>query len=254
MCSKAARSPRPVEVKSSSRLVPLFTGAKNNGFRVPTEREVTCIGHGATACMAAIRTWNTPGLLVVPGAAADCESIRSGLWGQPVNSATTLVFVGVGLWLLRSRPWTGTALVATGLGSFLFHGPMPSGNEWAHDFTLVWLLAVMAGEGTRFEKLSRLPGLVIIAVTTAVLPITADPIAVVLTVAILWFAIQRRPVPLGPLLLIGVAGIYGRLGATGGLLCDPASIWQPHAVWHLGAAAAVGWLGLRTPLERTPRL
>jgi hypothetical protein len=43
--------------------------------------------------------------------------------------------------------------------------------------------------------------------------------------------------------------IFGRLGDTGGPLCDADSLFQPHGVWHIGAAVAVGWwaMGVPTP-------
>jgi hypothetical protein len=51
----------------------------------------------------------------------------------------------------------------------------------------------------------------------------------------------------GPLVLLGSVAIIGRLGATGGPLCDPDSILQPHGLWHLGAAAALLWWALQYP-------
>jgi hypothetical protein len=37
-----------------------------------------------------------------------------------------------------------------------------------------------------------------------------------------------------------VAGI-GRLGGSGGPLCNPDSLLQPHALWHVGAAGVATW-------------
>jgi len=53
---------------------------------------------------------------------------------------------------------------------------------------------------------------------------------------------ERSSATIAPILLVGAAGLYGRLGATGGPLCDPNSLLQPHAVWHLAAATGVAWL------------
>jgi hypothetical protein len=55
---------------------------------------------------------------------------------------------------------------------------------------------------------------------------------------------------LGPLALLAVVAVIGRLGATGGPLCDPDSLWQPHGLWHVGAAVVVVWWALRRR-ERT---
>ena len=181
------------------------------------------------------------------GAAADCEAIGAGFLGQPINALTTLGFVVAGVIVIvrrREMRWIGIGLIATGLGSFLFHGPMPTGNEWAHDVTLAWLVTMVAGWGTRWEKLSRLPTLAVIGVLFAVLPVIADPFAVVMTVAAVVSILRRdrSSAAIAPMLLLGAVAVFGRLGTTGGPLCDPESVLQPHAVWHLGAAAAVaGW-------------
>jgi hypothetical protein len=150
----------------------------------------------------------------------------------------------------KDRAWVGVALIATGVGSFLFHGPMPPGSEWAHDVTLTWLIVVVAGIGTRVERYTRLPALLVIGGVFALAPGLADPIAVALTiVAVVSVLRGRNYAALPPLLLLGAVAILGRLGATGGPLCDPTSPFQPHGVWHLGAAVAVSWwaMGVRTP-------
>jgi hypothetical protein len=180
------------------------------------------------------------------GAAADCETIGAGVLGQPVNTLTTLAFLVAGVVLIGLRPerrWVGIGLVATGVGSFLFHGPMPAGSEWAHDLTLAWLIAIVAGIGSRWEHLTHLPALVVLAAAFAIAPVVADPVAVVMTGLALITVFRRdrsRPV-LAPLLLLAAVAVYGRMGATGGPLCDPGSVLQPHAVWHVGSALAVAW-------------
>ena len=183
------------------------------------------------------------------GAAADCEAIGTGFLGQPVNGLTTLGFIIAGVFVAsrrRDRRWVGIALGATGVGSFLFHGPMPAGNEWAHDVTIAWLLVVVAATGTRAERYSRLPTLVVLGIGFALAPSWGDPIAVALTIVAIGSILRGRDRrgALLPLLLLALVAIYGRLGATGGPLCDPESLFQPHGVWHLGAAVAVTWWAL----------
>ena len=180
------------------------------------------------------------------GAAADCETIGAGFLGQPVNSLTTIGFLIVGALIIMRRPgrrWVGIGLVATGIGSLLFHGPMPPGGEWAHDLTLAWLLVLVAATGTRWESVSRIPALIALGIVFAFAPAWADPVAVGLAVVALFSLVlhDRSAGTLGPLLLLGAVAVLGRLGATGGPLCEPGSVFQPHAVWHLGAAVAVGW-------------
>ena len=183
------------------------------------------------------------------GAAADCEAIAAGILGQPVNTVTTLAFVVAGSLVMARRRdlvWLGAALVLTGIGSFLFHGPMPPGAEWAHDVSLAWLILVIAGIGWSRERLTRLPGLILLGGLFALAPTVADPIAVGLTILAVIVLVRRdRTIStLGPLLLVGVTGVVGRLGATGGPLCNPESLLQPHGLWHLGAATAVTWWAL----------
>ncbi len=180
------------------------------------------------------------------GAAADCESIGGGLLRQPVNSITTLAFVAAGIWIMTRRPdrrWVGIAVMATGIGSLLFHGPMPDGAEWAHDVTLAWLLLVVAGTGTRWEKTTHVPGLLVLGGLFALLPAIADPVAVVITViaVVVRIRLDRSSHTWGALSLLAASAIVGRLGATGWPLCDPSSILQTHGLWHLTAAAAVVW-------------
>ena len=41
---------------------------------------------------------------------------------------------------MRSRPILGITSCAAGVGSVVFHGPMPTWAEWAHDLTVAMLL------------------------------------------------------------------------------------------------------------------
>ena len=182
------------------------------------------------------------------GAAADCEAIGPGFLGQPVNTVTTLAFLLVGLWILlrrRKDRWLGIALVATGVGSFLFHGPTPiwqrMGPRCQPRLALGWSsLATAPAAGATVTSASARRDRVAVGVAPGV----ADPLAVAFTAfgvtVLLWR--DRSWATLRPLLLLAVVGIYGRLGATGGPFCDASSVWQPHGIWHLGAAAALWWL------------
>ena len=183
------------------------------------------------------------------GALRDCEAVVDAFLGQPVNTLTALAFVAGGTVVaLRSTlTWVGIAAIGTGLGSFLFHGPMPPLAEWAHDATLAWLLLVVAGYGRPWERWTRLPGLAALALLAAI-PGWGDPLGVLLGAAAVAnvLLVDRGWSTLGPVILLVVAGVIGRLGATGGPLCDPASPWQPHGLWHVAAAAALSWWALTT--------
>jgi hypothetical protein len=190
------------------------------------------------------------------GAAADCEAIGAGFLGQPVNTLTTLAFiVAGGLVMVRRRElsWVGVALIATGIGSFLFHGPMPRGSEWAHDVTLAWLLALITITGGRWARLAPIPVLVALGVGFWLFPEAGDPVAVLLTVlaVIALLARDHSASTLGPLALLAAAAVFGRLGSTVGPLCDPNSVLQPHGVWHVGAAVAVAWWAIGSPMPQS---
>jgi hypothetical protein len=186
------------------------------------------------------------------GAAADCEAISAGFLGQPVNSLTTIAFLVAGIWTFarrQERRWIGVGLIATGVGSFLFHGPMPPGNEWAHDVSLAWLIVLIAASDTRWQGLSRLPALAVLGLTFWWLPDIADPVAVALTVvAVISLLTRDRSFSTwAPLALLSFVGIVGRLGSSQGPWCDPDSVLQTHGLWHVGAAVAVAWWATAAP-------
>jgi hypothetical protein len=190
------------------------------------------------------------------GAAADCESIGVGFLGQPVNSVTTLAFAVAGFLIITRGPerrWVGIALIATGVGSFLVHGPMPAGSEWAHDVTLAWLLMVVAADRTRWARWSRIPGLLTIGVLFGLLPDAADPVAVGLTILALFTVLRadRSAGTLAAVSLLAVGGVVGRLGATNWPWCDPDSMLQLHGLWHVAAAVAVTIWAMADPLNRS---
>jgi len=145
------------------------------------------------------------------GAIRDCEAIGESVLGQPVNSLTTLAFLVAGavVWRLTGRRGVAVGLAATGVGSFLFHGPMPSYAQITHDLTLWFLIGV-----------------------------------VVVSIVVEHRSTREWRHLIGPLLLLGAVAVVGRLGATDNPLCDPDSLWQPHGLWHIGSAAAVTWWAL----------
>ena len=153
----------------------------------------------------------------------DCEAIRSGWLAQPANATSSLAFVAAGGWLLVraaapganrvSLVSAGTALSGVGLASVAYHGPQPAWAEAVHDGTIVGLAVVMAGHGvwwlTRRCGRSQGPG-----------PGGGR-----------WWAAAGA---------CGAAGLAAYVaGRTGGPLCRPESLWQPHAAWHLLVAAAL---------------
>ncbi len=181
--------------------------------------------------------------MVMTGAIADCERVLDSFWGQPVNTVTTLAFVVAGLVVAwrTDRGWVAAALLATGFGSFVFHGPMPPWGDWAHDVSLVWLLLVAGLSGTQFERPAGWPALVVLAIVIAAAPGAADPLGALAAgyaiFAILWRSRSRRVWLAVGLLALGA--VVGRLSATGGPWCDPDTLLQGHGFWHLASAGAV---------------
>ena len=177
------------------------------------------------------------------GAAVDCEAIGLGLLGQPVNALSSLALVVAGILVLDRDRWVAAGLAATGLGSFLFHGPLAPGGEWIHDVTLAWLILVVGMRSRGWERRFGAIGLAAIAPAFYVAPSVADPLTAALVVVTLFSLVSdsRRFATLGPIALLAVSAIVGRLGSTGGPWCNPESLLQTHALWHIGAAVAVAW-------------
>jgi hypothetical protein len=137
---------------------------------------------------------------------SDCEALRDGWLGQPMNSLSSLAYVAAGIYVARTEQAAfGVSLIALGAGSVLYHGPMPSGAGLAHDGSIVLFLVLMA----RFAWQRRLPRPPLLAIVVAVVGIT----------------------------------IY-LPSRTGRPLCRPNSLIQGHAAWHvLTAIACAVWLG-----------
>ncbi len=177
-----------------------------------------------------------------PPAAADCELIADGFLGQPANSISSLAFVVVGVVLLRRRPVLAWAAIAVGVGSALFHGPMPSWAKWAHDVSLAGLLVALAWE-RRPTRLAAAIG--VLGVLFAVVPESA--VAVTGALAVVTMAVLARTVKptrwhVVALLLVSAGIVTTALSRTDGPLCAPDSVWQGHAAWHLlGAAGLWAW-------------
>ncbi len=194
---------------------------------------------------------------------SDCEAIGGGWLEQPVNAWSSLAFAGVGVGIaatagnaeLRERNDRlvfGGLLIATGIGSFLFHGPQPSAAQFLHDVTFLaalWFLIVTNVTGALTDR-SRtgvtLLGILLIAVvlgagasTNAVTGVLV--VALVVSEVVLWRTVRPDPTWYGvaiAALLVGL-GLF-TMGRTGSALCDPGSLLQAHAGWHALAAVFLG--------------
>jgi hypothetical protein len=141
-------------------------------------------------------------------AVSDCERIRPGLIGQPMNTVSSLAFVAAAVPIARrarrerSWVWAGVAAAAAveGIGSVAYHGPGGRAGKAVHDVGLVALATTMAAARLREA---------------------------------------RRPPRPGALALGAAAGIMHALSRSGGPLCSCNSRLQGHAVFHVLAALAL---------------
>jgi hypothetical protein len=182
-------------------------------------------------------------------AAGDCERIRPGLLGQPVNAMSCLAYVAAAGWLGQRLRRSGTAtpeaalfcamVAANGVGGIAFHGPGDRASHWLHDTALVGTLAAMA-----VERAGLAAGLAGVAgVGLAVRPDATNAASLVGGLLVVGGEARRRRRPSGRTgaLLLAAAGV-NVLSRTGGRWCRPDSLAQGHAAWHvLTAAALAGW-------------
>ncbi len=199
-------------------------------------------------------------------AGSDCEAIGSGVLAQPVNAISSLAYAVVGLfvlvWALRVtghkrtlRIVFGTLMVATGVGSVMFHGTQGPASQFSHDITFlvtVWFLAVFnVAEVYRAARWVGWAvfgaGAAVLALSLALYPGITNALMVAVVVALVGadIALHRRGRLRTGWYIAALVGLIAAvtmfiLGRTGGLVCDPGSIFQGHALWHLLSAAALG--------------
>jgi hypothetical protein len=208
----------------------------------------------------------------------DCEAIGDGWLAQPANAISSGAYVLFGAWILvhafrnpageRATQLTyGAVLAAVGIGSIAFHGPMPAGARLLHDLTIAAVFALIAARGVgtlrrwgETKVLGLFAGMTtLIGVAMAISPEGGIAVAAIVGVAALGLEIylyrsgrrQRFSSTLvrwlaGIVALLLAGALINVLGRTGGPLCDPDSVWQGHAAWHVLTAAAFGLYGYRS--------
>lgn len=203
---------------------------------------------------------------------SDCEHIGQGLLAQPANTLSSLAYVVAGALLLwrafaLSRPGARVTLtvyaltvVGVGVGSAVFHGPMPEWGRFAHDLSIAAVLAFIIGSGMAVARSAPVrTGLIVFgglvgacAIVLAIWPDVSNALDAVLVVGAVGaeVAAARSPaghdVGYGRLWIVGAAALavgalLNALGRTDAPLCDPDSLVQLHAVWHV-LTAFVLWL------------
>lgn len=195
---------------------------------------------------------------------SDCERCRPGLISQPVNAASSLGYVVAGIAVLRAGAdrspieilvaWSS---IAAGVGSVAFHGPGGPASKAVHDAGLIALLTSVGLAD--LELLSdvdlRWPALGVVPLASLALARSAwsERAQVAAGAAALigeTLRLRRRrrsghPDDQAMLAVASIGAAAHVLGRTGGPLCAPDSILQPHAFWHLSTAATV-WLRARS--------
>jgi hypothetical protein len=162
----------------------------------------------------------------------DCEALRPGLLGQPVNTVSSLAYVAAGAQVaarsVRAPSATEGGALAyaafaalAGVGSVAYHGPQFPGAQTMHDLPILGVAGI--GAGVPLWRAARgrrtLPG---------------------------WST--RRGITLAA--SMAVAGIAYVTGSTSSRCCRPRSLLQPHALWHVGTAVAMAtWAGVVWPPE-----
>lgn len=204
--------------------------------------------------------------------AGDCEAIRDGLLAQPVNALSSAAYVVAGLAVLgpTARAGAGTGETATqalfgwlvaavGVGSILFHGPMPPWARIVHDLSIASLPTLVVARDLgllrRWREPVRLSVFAALALGVGFVLAVAPDAATALTAAFFVVAAlfemavhraglrsltawQRVGLAAGAL-LVAVAGVLYVAGRTGGPLCEPGAVLQWHAVWHVLTAVAL---------------
>jgi hypothetical protein len=156
--------------------------------------------------------------------AGDCERLHQGLVAQPVNTASAVALAAVGVWLAgrggraaagparRETVAFGVAVAAAGIGSVDYHGPGSPAARLLHDGGLYVVVGFVA-----WREVARRVGRVRLSPRGRVAYRAAQAAAA--AGAACWWA-----------------------GRTTSSWCDPDSLLQPHAAWHLlGAFALAAW-------------
>jgi len=212
----------------------------------------------------------------LPLGAADCEMVGGGWLVQPINAWSSLTYAVVGVVLIISmsraprsdrtaRAAFGVLMVATGVGSYLYHGPQTATAGFAHDITflaMLWFLILMNpaspyGVPRRYAWIAL--GLVTAAaaIVLVVSPSSTNVLTGTSIVALVVSDLLLRRIGgingrwyAAALLLLAASLVFNILGRSGTATCDPDSLIQFHALWHVFSAMSLGAYFVATTVPR----
>ena len=192
-----------------------------------------------------------------------CEAVRTGLIAQPANTWSSLAFVLVGAWILARSPMKlyGAATIAIGLGSAFYHASLTFVGQVADIFGMYLLVTFMLvfNASRLWPRVAELFGVLYAALNIALLAaqiavpqsrryLFAAVIALVLILETRSHRINRKWL-FWAIAAMSAGFLLWTLDITR-RLCDPQSLLQGHALWHvLGAVAA--WCVFRYLVTQT---
>jgi hypothetical protein len=190
-----------------------------------------------------------------------CEALRDGFLQEPVAAWSSLTYVVAAVVVLvmarrgpRPPALAGyAALVAgIGIGSFVQHGPDPVWSDLAHDLPLAATLCLVAADGVAALRgrsrawwwwaaptAALVPAILLVPRPADAAQAVVAAVAVVVTLLRARARAAERTRVLVAVGLLAVGAVVGTLSRAGGPLCDPTSVWQGHALWHVLSAAAL---------------
>jgi hypothetical protein len=206
-----------------------------------------------------------------------CEAFTGGIIEQPVNTLSNIGFVLVGLWILWTASQDraqggpsrmtrepvygllyGAVGVFIGIGSMYFHASMTEWGGWIDlvsmhlfiTYLLLYDVVVLQNRSTAwflrsFAVANVALGMVLWVMDNGYGKFLFGALIVVTMVA--EYRLGRRDAPVARdrrwfwagLAVYGFGQVIWLLSRDGAPLCDPDSLLQGHALWHLTGAATV---------------
>ena len=208
---------------------------------------------------------------------SDCENIGSGMLAQPVNAVSSLAFAVFGFIVLFSmstqqptervnRAIIGMLMIATGIGSVLFHGPQGPASHFLHDATILVTMAAILTMNLagllrwREPRVWAILGTVGVVASAVLLiwPSSTNLVGGIVVVALIAqdIALHRSGSIhtrwwIAAVAAMAVALLFFVAGRTGSPFCDSSSLLQGHALWHILAATALWAYFMATTPTRT---